>query len=110
MLARSLTDLARHGYLSPDEVPWLVRLSARRTARNNAGLRGGPMGERVMRDYQQQAIELAVLHDRVMRGRAPADAGRRGSLMAQRLAVLRAHLMFPTHADLAWPQHREGWS
>ena len=68
MLARSLTDLAGHGYLALEEVPWLVRLSARRTARSNAALRGGPMGERVMRDYQQQAVELAMLHDRVMRG------------------------------------------
>ena len=110
MLARSLTDLAGHGYLSLDEVPWLVRLSARRTARSNAALRGGTMGERVMRDYQQQAIELAMLHDRVIRGRAPAEARERGELMARRLAVLRAHLMFPTHADLSWPQHREGWS
>lgn len=110
MLARSLTDLARHGYLAPDEVPWLARLSARRTARSNAALRGGPMGERMMRDYQEQAIELAMLHDRVMRGRAPDDAATRGSLMTHRLAVLRAHLMLPAHADLGWPQHREGWS
>ena len=107
ILARSLTDLARYGYLPLEEVPWLVRLPARRTARHNAALRGGPQAEQVMREYQQQAIEFAALHWRVMRGTAPDDFVHRGELMAQRLAALRAHLMLPQHAAAAtmWPRH-----
>ena len=109
ILARSLTDLARYGYLPMEEVPWLVRLPARRTARRNAAQRGGPEAERVMREYQQQAIEFAALHWRVMRGTAPADFVQRGELMAQRLAALRAHLMLPQHAaGSMWPRHQHG--
>ena len=109
ILARSLTDLARYGYLPMEEVPWLVRLPARRTARRNAALRGGPQAEKVMRDYQQQAIEFAALHWRVMRGTAPADSVERGEHMAARLAALHAHLMLPQHAAATmWPRHRQG--
>jgi protease PrsW len=91
-------------------VHWLVRLPARRAARANAALRGGPYAEKVMREYQQQAIELAALHSRVLRGTAPEDFGTRGALMAQRLTALRAHLMLPRHAVESLPQHRGEWS
>jgi hypothetical protein len=110
MLTRSLNDLARQGYVPPSEVPWLVRLPARRTARRNAALRGGPRAEALMREYQQQAIELAALHNRVMRGNAPRDHVVRGAHMAQRLAALRAHLMLPQHAAHSLPRHRQDWS
>jgi RsiW-degrading membrane proteinase PrsW (M82 family) len=114
MLTRSLHDLARRGYLPPSEVPWLVRLPARRTARRHAALRGGPPAEALMREYQQQAIELAALHNRVMRGTAPSDHVFRGAHMVQRLAALRAHLMLPQHAahsmPRALPRHRQEWS
>jgi protease PrsW len=110
LLARALCDLAERGYLPSNEVHWLVRLPARRAARANAALRGGPYAERVMREYQQQAIELAALHSRVLRGTAPEDFGTRGALMAQRLAALRAHLVLPRHAVESLPQHRREWS
>jgi RsiW-degrading membrane proteinase PrsW (M82 family) len=111
ILARSMTDLARRGYIHPDEVAWLVRLPARRSARNNAALRGGPAAAQLMREYQQQAIEFAALHHRVMRGIAPPDYPDRGAHMAHRLAALRAHLMLPQHAaSPAMPQHRREWT
>jgi protease PrsW len=110
MLTRSLNDLARLGYVPSAEVPWLVRLPARRTARRNAALRGGPGAEALMREYQQQAIELAALHNRVLRGTAPRDHTDRGAHMAQRLAALRAHLMLPQHAAHSLPRHRQDWS
>ena len=53
---------------------------------------GGPAAERVMREYQQQAIELGFLHDRYLRGTAPADFAERGTAMvaaAARPAPLR---------------------
>lgn len=109
VLAHSLVDLANRGYLLPQEVPWLVRPPARRFARANAALRGGPQAEKLMRDYQQQAIEFAFLHHRVMRGTAPADFAQRGALMAQRLAALRAHVMPPQQAvppSTAHPRER----
>jgi RsiW-degrading membrane proteinase PrsW (M82 family) len=110
ILSRAMSDLSRHGYVHPDEVPWLVRLPARRSARHNAALRGGPQASSLMRDYQQQAIELAALHHRVLRGTAPKDYPERGALMAQRLAALRYHLMLPQHAARSMPQHRRDWA
>ncbi len=107
ILTRAMTDLALRGYIHPDEVPWLVRLPARRSARANAALRGGPVAAQLMREYQQQAIEFAVLHHRVLRGTAPADFHHRGALMAHRLAVLRAHLMAPPRVPVAGPAG--GW-
>jgi hypothetical protein len=113
MLTRSLEDLAGQGYLPPSEVPWLVRLPARRTAMRTAALRGGPHAEALMREYQQQAIELAALHNRVLRGTAPRDHAVRGAHMVDRLAALRAHLMLPQflpqHAAVS-PRHRQDWS
>ncbi len=95
LLTRSLTDCARRGFLAPQEVPWLVRLPARRAARRYARTAGGPLAERVMREYQQQATELAFLHDRYLRGTAPGDFVERGSAMVQRLRALRAYVLFP---------------
>lgn len=110
MLTRSLTDLAHRGYLDLAEVPWLVRPPARRTVRRNARRRGGPEADKTMREYQRQAIELAVLHDHVMRGhrgrrgREARDTHERGAHMAERLGVLRVHVMAPARAAWAWQQ------
>jgi RsiW-degrading membrane proteinase PrsW (M82 family) len=89
LLARAMNDLTRYGYLSPAELPWLVTLGARRQARRRAKQQGGPEGERLVRDYQQQVVELATLHNRVLRGTAPSGSRERGALMVQRLAALR---------------------
>jgi RsiW-degrading membrane proteinase PrsW (M82 family) len=96
MLARALTDAADRGYLPPYEVPWLVRIPGRRAARANAKRVGGEPALRAMQDYQQQAIELAFLHDRYLRGTAPADVVPRGQTMIDRLAMLRPYVVFPT--------------
>jgi hypothetical protein len=98
MLRRSLTDCAQRGYLPHAEVPWLTQLAGRRAARGFANTHGGPVGGRLMRDYQQQAIELAFLHDRVLRGTAPPDAFPRGQWMVDQLAALRPYVMFPRPA------------
>jgi RsiW-degrading membrane proteinase PrsW (M82 family) len=95
MLNRSLVDLAQRGYLHPRELAWLTGLPARRTARAQAARWGGPGAAEVMRDYQQQAIQLATLHNRVLRGTAPPDYAARGAAMAQRLAALRSHVAQP---------------
>ncbi|MDR7364191.1 PrsW family intramembrane metalloprotease [Nocardioides marmoribigeumensis] len=89
LLARAMHDLTRYGYLSPAELPALVSLRARRGARRQAAAHGGPEAGRLVREYQQQAVELATLHNRVMRGTAPAGSLERGTLMLQRLTALR---------------------
>ncbi|HYO40797.1 MAG TPA: PrsW family intramembrane metalloprotease [Nocardioidaceae bacterium] len=95
MLTRSLSDCAGRGLLDAAEVPWLVRLPARRASRRYARSQGGPIAEKVMREYQQQAIELGFLHDRLLRGNAPSDMAERGSAMVQRLQALRPYVGFP---------------
>ena len=89
MLARAMHDLTRYGYLSQAELPWLVTLKARRQARRQAAAQGGPEARRLLEDYQQQVVELATLHNRVMRGTAPSGSRERGALMVQRLNALR---------------------
>ncbi len=116
MLNRSLVDLAQRGYLHPQELPWLTGLPARRTARAQAARWGGPGAAEVMRDYQQQAVQLATLHNRVLRGTAPPDYAARGAAMAQRLAALRSHVAQPHrptydagHAGRVGPSQAGGW-
>ena len=111
MLNRSLVDLAQRGYLHPQELPWLTGLPARRTARAQAARWGGPGAAEIMRDYQQQAVQLATLHNRVLRGTAPPDYAQRGAAMAQRLAALRSHVTQPPpRAVPPWEQGRSsGW-
>ena len=107
MLTRSLSDCASRGLIDGAEVPWLVRLPARRASRRFAKGYGGPMAERVMREYQQQAIELGFLHNRYLRGSAPADFAARGSEMVRRLRALRPYVLFPQPAGRA--QLRSQW-
>ena len=95
LLTRSLSDAAARGLLDPAEVPWLVRLPARRASRRYARAHGGPVAEKVMREYQQQAIELGFLHDRFLRGTAPKDLAQRGGAMVHRLRALRPYVGFP---------------
>ncbi len=96
MLARALTDAANRGLIAPHEVPWLVRIPGRRAAREYAKGVGGEPALRAMQEYQEQAIELGFLHDRYLRGTAPADVVPRGQAMVDRLAVLRPYVAFPT--------------
>jgi hypothetical protein len=95
MLTRSLGDAAARGFLGHAEVPWLVRLPARRASRRYARAVGGAPAEQVMQEYQQQAVELGFLHDRYLRGTAPDDFAARGTAMVQRLQALRPHVTYP---------------
>lgn len=110
MLTRALTDAAGRGFLSQAEVPWLVRLPARRASRSYALAHGGPQAERAMREYQQQAVELGFLHDRYLRGTAPADFAERGTFMVRRLDALRPYVLFPqpvvTSTTMPWEGSR----
>ena len=110
MLTRSLTDAADRGLIDAAEVPWLVRLPARRASRTFARRHGGPVAERIMREYQQQAIELGFLHNRYLRGTAPPDFSQRGAAMVQRLHALRPYVGFPQppqRAAATWQAGRQ---
>jgi protease PrsW len=113
MLVTSLQDLAGRGVIRRADIPWLARLGGRRAARAYAGQTGGPHAERLMGQYQQEAVELAYLHHRYLRGTGPRDAVQRGAAMVQRLAALRPYVRFPHtaaphDAPHAAPQHVRG--
>ncbi|MGH8963989.1 MAG: PrsW family intramembrane metalloprotease, partial [Actinomycetes bacterium] len=95
MLTRALNDCAARGFLGYHEVPWLVRLPARRESRRFAKEHGGPEALRAMREYQQQAVELGFLHDRYLRGTAPPDFAERGQAMVDHMSALQPNVRFP---------------
>jgi len=95
VLAMALSDLARRGWLHPGEVPWLVSLRLRSTARLHALRLRGRFGARALREYQQALAELGLLHDRVMRGRAPGDAAEQAEELRNRIALWRPFVVLP---------------
>jgi RsiW-degrading membrane proteinase PrsW (M82 family) len=95
LLAASLTDCARRGFLHPNEVPWLARIPARRACRRYAATAGGAPALNAMRLYQSEAIELGFLHHRFLRGTAPPDYRELGEQHVQRMFLLRPHLIWP---------------
>ncbi len=95
LLAASLTDCARRGFLEPFEVPWLTRLPARRASRRHAQRTGGEPALEAMRAYQTEAIELGFLHYRYLRGTAPAHYGELGQEHVRRMFELRPYLIWP---------------
>ena len=99
LLAASLTDCARRGFLHPNEVPWLARIPARRACRQHAAAVGGEVALDAMKRYQTEAIELGFLHHRFLRGTAPANYRELGEAHVQRMFLLRPHLVWPPAAQ-----------
>lgn len=95
MLTAALHDAAHRGLVPATDIPWLVALGARRTAREHARRLGGEPGEQAMRDYQQAAVELGFLHHRYLRGTPPPDFAARGQQYVERLSAVRPYISFP---------------
>jgi RsiW-degrading membrane proteinase PrsW (M82 family) len=95
MLQTALTDCAQRGFLPLAEVPWLVRIPARRAARRVAKKRGGKPALAVMTEYQNEAVDLGFLHARLLRDAAPAGFVQRGQAHVDRMAQLRPYLLWP---------------
>lgn len=102
LLAVALADCARRGFLHPAEIPWLVRLPARRACRRHAGAVGGRPARDAMAAYQREAIELAYLHHRYLHGAAPAGFAELGQSHVEEMRALRPALVWPrsTHVRL----------
>jgi protease PrsW len=95
VLTTALTDCARRGWLHPAEVPWIASLAHRGAARVYARRMRGPFGARAVKEYQHAVAEMALLHDRVMRGRPPRDAGAQHEAVRSRIALWRPHVVLP---------------
>jgi RsiW-degrading membrane proteinase PrsW (M82 family) len=106
LLAAALTDCARRGFLHPNEVPWLARIPARRECRRHAAAVGGEAALKAMKLYQAEAIELAFLHHRFLRGTAPPNYRELGQLHVERMYLLRPHLVWPRAVAPAVGAHR----
>ncbi|HEU4567684.1 MAG TPA: PrsW family intramembrane metalloprotease [Marmoricola sp.] len=95
ILTTALLDCARRGFLDPREIPWLVSLGARRACRTHARRVGGPAAEKAMATYQHEAIKLAFLHHRFLRGTAPEGFAEQGQAYVDTLRALRPSLVWP---------------
>ncbi|GAA2114945.1 PrsW family intramembrane metalloprotease [Nocardioides bigeumensis] len=94
MLVAALEDASRRGLLPASDIPWLVDLGARRTARAHAR-REGAQALEAMRDYQQAAVELGFLHHRYLRGTPPVDYAARGAAYLTEIRAVRPYVSFP---------------
>jgi RsiW-degrading membrane proteinase PrsW (M82 family) len=95
LLAHSLADCARRGFLDAREVPWLTRIPARKACRRHALRTGGAAALAAMKTYQSEAIELGFLHHRFLRGTAPARYEELGQAHVARMFSLRPLLLWP---------------
>jgi hypothetical protein len=95
MLTSALQQIAQMGWLRPEEIRWIARLSDRMSARSYAKRIGGKPAAAALRAYQQTMTEAAFLHHRAMNGTAPPDVNQRMSLLLQRAALLRPYVVLP---------------
>jgi protease PrsW len=95
MLESALQQVAQMGWIRPEEIRWIARLSDRMSARAYAKRIGGKPAAAALRAYQQTLTEVAFLHNRAVSGTAPPDVNQRMSLLLQRAALLRPYVVFP---------------
>jgi len=89
LIGRHLPQYGPLGVVALPDVVMLSSLTRRRRARAQVRAAGGPGPARAMRDYQQAATELAMLHRRLDRGLVDRAAfeRQRGPLLALMLAA-----------------------
>jgi protease PrsW len=95
MLTSALQQVAQMGWLRPEEIRWIARLSDRMSARSYAKRIGGKPAAAALQAYQQTMTEAAFLHHRAVNGTAPPDVNQRMSLLLQRAALLRPYVVLP---------------
>ncbi|HEU5486981.1 MAG TPA: PrsW family intramembrane metalloprotease, partial [Microlunatus sp.] len=92
LVQRALGDCAARGWVTPADVALAGSMSARRTARHLAKLRGGKPAVHLMEVYTNDLTELAFLHDSVLTSPPPPEpkvAMRVGDL------ILRTQILRP---------------
>jgi len=96
----SLNDAARRGWIHPREVHWLVRYGDRGAARRFARIVAGREAAKALNAYQHAATEMALMHDRVIRGCAPDDGVRRVFAHLRRMRSWRPYVVMPPLSSL----------
>ena len=95
LLTSALQQVAQMGWIRPEEIRWIARLSDRMSARAYAKRIGGKPAVDAVRAYQQTMTEVAFLHHRAVDGTAPADLNQRMNGLLQRAAWLRPYVVLP---------------
>ena len=98
LLTTALQQVAQMGWIRPEEIRWIARLSDRMSARAYAKRIGGKPAADAVRAYQQTMTEVAFLHHRAVDGTAPADLNQRMNGLLQRAAWLRPYVVLPPQA------------
>ncbi|PJJ54193.1 RsiW-degrading membrane proteinase PrsW (M82 family) [Mumia flava] len=94
-LARALTDLARRGWMVPDEIPFIAAPAYRRKAVTYARERGGDVASRATRRYQRDAVTTAFLHAGILEGRPKPQARVRVEQLLGVMRALRPYVVLP---------------
>jgi protease PrsW len=114
MLASALQQLVPLGWIHPEEIRWIARLSDRLSARAYAKRIGGKQAAEALHEYQQTVIEIAFLHNRAVNQNAPRNINERMNVLLGRAAALRPYVIMPPPPMLPGPQlpaaPPPGWS
>jgi RsiW-degrading membrane proteinase PrsW (M82 family) len=103
MLTSGLVQAAQLGWIRPEEIRWVARISDRMSARAYARRRGGRVAARALRAWQQTMTEVAFLHLRAVAGTAPRDLGLRMGELLQHAAEIRPWLIIPPPPGMRAP-------
>jgi protease PrsW len=114
MLARALGQAAAMGWIRPEEIRWVARLSDRLSARAYARRLGGRPAAEALHEYQETMIQIAFLHNRAVNQTAPRDINERMTALLQRAATLRPYVILPPPPAMPGPPmpaaFPPGWS
>jgi RsiW-degrading membrane proteinase PrsW (M82 family) len=95
MLGAALQETVPMGWVRPDEIRWVARLSDRMSARAYARRVGGRPAEAALREYQQTLTEIGFLHHRAVNQSAPRDVNQRMTGLLQHAGAVRPYVILP---------------
>ena len=95
MLTAALQQTVPMGWIRPEEIRWVARLSDRMSARAYAKRLGGKPAAEALREYQQTMTEWGFLHNRAVNQTPPRDINERMGALLQHAAAVRPYVILP---------------
>jgi protease PrsW len=95
MLTVALQQIVPLGWIRPEEIRWIARLSDRMSARGYARRIGGKPAAEALREYQQTMTEVGFLHNRAVNQTPPRDINQRMGALLQHAAAIRPYVILP---------------
>jgi len=95
MLAAALEQTAAMGWIRPEEIRWIARLSDRMSARAYVKRLAGRTAAEALHEYQQTMTQIGFLHNRAVNQHPPRDVNERMNALLQRAATLRPYVIMP---------------